>query len=227
MLTQKVIEDFERDLRSITGKPVKAHLFGSYARGDFNMHSDLDLLLLIDDQWSKEDEERLRLLAWEYTKKYGVPFSVKVFKKEEARKSPLARKVLEGRVMEGKYSEEERISFSKDFLKLAERFLEQSSKALAVEAYNLVVHGAYYAVFHASKAYLIMHGKDPQTHKGVRAMVHHMLTEELSRTFDLLMDLREEADYDTFKQPSKEEAQEALRLANLYVDKIKRLLEEP
>jgi len=60
---------------------------------------------------------------------------------------------------------------------------------------------AYYAAFHAVTALFALRGQTFSKHSGVRAALHRDLirtgkwVEDLGRAYDLLMDLRETADY--------------------------------
>lgn len=60
---------------------------------------------------------------------------------------------------------------------------------------------AYYAAFHAVTALFALRGQAFSKHSGVRAALHRDLirtgkwAEDLGRAYDLLMDLRETADY--------------------------------
>ena len=49
MQLQKILQDFTREASKIYGSHlVKIVLYGSYARGDFQDDSDIDLLVLVD-----------------------------------------------------------------------------------------------------------------------------------------------------------------------------------
>lgn len=52
----KVLGRFKREIEERTRKEVELYIFGSYARGDFTGSSDIDLFLLVPEDWSKEDE---------------------------------------------------------------------------------------------------------------------------------------------------------------------------
>jgi len=52
LLLVPILKVFQDELRSIYGdKLVEIILYGSYARGDFNENSDVDLLLLFEDKY--------------------------------------------------------------------------------------------------------------------------------------------------------------------------------
>ena len=60
---------------------------------------------------------------------------------------------------------------------------------------------AYYAAFHGLTAVFALHGQSFSRHSGIRAALHRdlvregVLSEELGKHFDFLMDLREVGDY--------------------------------
>ena len=63
----------------------------------------------------------------------------------------------------------------------------------------------YYACYHAVKACLLAHGKDPRTHQGIRSDLDKLLKEknlnqELGTNFSRLETLRNMADYNLHKQ---------------------------
>ncbi len=47
--TRNIINDFILETRKVLGNSIKKIiLYGSYARGDYNKNSDIDIMLLID-----------------------------------------------------------------------------------------------------------------------------------------------------------------------------------
>ena len=76
-----------------------------------------------------------------------------------------------------------------------------SARQLADTDPDSAASRAYYAAFHAVTALFALRGQTFSRHSGVRAALHRDLVhtgqwdEELGRAYDLLMDLRETADY--------------------------------
>jgi len=62
----RVLTRFKRELQEKTGKSLELYLFGSYARGDFTGGSDIDLFLLVPEDWNKGDEDIMWELITEY-----------------------------------------------------------------------------------------------------------------------------------------------------------------
>lgn len=62
------------------GNIVKVILYGSYARGDYNEHSDIDLMFLttISEEQIRNEKNKLYDLAFDYEMDYGVDISVTV-----------------------------------------------------------------------------------------------------------------------------------------------------
>ena len=60
-----IIEEFIKGLSQILGNHIKKIiLYGSYARGDFNNESDIDIMILTD--LSDEEIVEKRMKVWEY-----------------------------------------------------------------------------------------------------------------------------------------------------------------
>lgn len=99
------------------------------------------------------------------------------------------------------YPIQERLKLSELYMTKAWRFFKEGEKVFSYGAYLSAVHDLYYAVFHGSKAYLILLGLDPYTHKGVRSLLYMHLGKdypEICEIFDELMDMKNKYDYDTF-----------------------------
>lgn len=89
------------------------------------------------------------------------------------------------------------------------------------------VSSAYYAIYHAAKALLLIKGVDPKSHEGVERMfsLYYIKTKEFDlsagKAIGRLMKMREEADYYPEVPFTPEESQEAIKMATDFVDKAK------
>jgi predicted nucleotidyltransferase len=88
-----ILQNFQADLLKVYGEHLqKIILFGSYARGDFRESSDIDLLLLFDENYNvslKDDEVYDKIAAIILENSYVIsliPTSVQLF---ETKKAPL------------------------------------------------------------------------------------------------------------------------------------------
>lgn len=86
------------------------------------------------------------------------------------------------------------------------------------------VASAYYSLYHAAKALLLVKGVDPKSHEGVERMfsLYYIKTKEFDlaagKAIGRLMKMREEADYYPEVPFTPEESQEAIRMASHFVD---------
>ncbi len=92
------------------------------------------------------------------------------------------------------------------------------------------VSSAYYSIYHAAKALLLIKGVDPKSHEGVERMfsLYYVKTKEFDlsagKAIGRLMKMREEADYYPEVPFTLEESQEAINSASGFIDKAKLLL---
>lgn len=110
---------------------------------------------------------------------------------------------------------------SRDALSDAELLLENGS----VEA---AINRAYYAVFSAARAAVLVKDETPNTHAGVirRFGYHFVRTEQISEEIGGILStaesMRGTADYDAFSTFELEEAAELTKEANRFVDAIEK-----
>ena len=89
------------------------------------------------------------------------------------------------------------------------------------------VASAYYAIYHASKALLLLKGVVPKTHEGVERMfsLYYIKTEEfdlkVGKVLGRLMKMRQEADYYPEVPFTSEEAVEAIQMAADFLERSK------
>lgn len=89
------------------------------------------------------------------------------------------------------------------------------------------VVSAYYSIYHAAKALLLLKGVAPKTHEGVERMfgLYYIKTKEFDLTagkfLGRLMKMREEADYYPEVPFTNDEAAEAIRMAADFLEKSK------
>ena len=88
---QRLLEEFKKGLAGVYGERLKAvYLFGSYARGDYEENSDLDVMIVLDTYGSYWDElVRTSQLASDLSLEYGVTVSRTIMKEEQWQKGDL------------------------------------------------------------------------------------------------------------------------------------------
>ncbi|RJR16053.1 MAG: HEPN domain-containing protein [Nitrospiraceae bacterium] len=92
------------------------------------------------------------------------------------------------------------------------------------------VSSAYYSIYHAAKALLLLKGIEPKTHEGIERMfgLYYIKTNEfdlaIGKTIGRLMKMREEADYFPEIPSTKDESDEAVRMAKDFTEKAKKLI---
>ena len=80
-----IMEDFAKNVRKILGNSLDSVIvYGSYARGDYNEHSDVDIMILttLTDEEIEEVETEIFDLAFDYQMDYGIDISVVIQNKE-------------------------------------------------------------------------------------------------------------------------------------------------
>ena len=114
---------------------------------------------------------------------------------------------------------------SKAKLKVAQRLLEDGD-------YDDAVSRAYYAVFHAAQAVLLMEGLSAKTHQGLLNLfgLHMIKTGKFDKKFGKyltnLKDDREHSDYEVYSAVDQETAEYALREAQEFVSATDQYIEE-
>lgn len=92
------------------------------------------------------------------------------------------------------------------------------------------VSSAYYSIYHAAKALLLIKGVEPKTHEGIERMfsLYYIKTKEfdltIGKTIGRLMKMREEADYYPEIPFTKEESDEAIKMAKNFLEKTNKLI---
>lgn len=84
--THDIILRFSQQVKKILGNRLdKVILYGSYARGDYNKHSDVDIMVLttLSDSEIEKIEVILFDLAFDFQMDYGIDISVVVKNKEQ------------------------------------------------------------------------------------------------------------------------------------------------
>jgi len=107
------------------------------------------------------------------------------------------------------------------------RLLEESGE------FEDAVSRAYYAMFHAARAFLFSKGLKAKTHRGVislfgeKTVKEGILGEEFSDMLRKAFDLRQKSDYELYAELNRELVKEVIKNAEKFVNKIKELLETP
>ncbi len=122
---------------------------------------------------------------------------------------------------------EEKKSLSKYRLDKAERLLDDAKLLLNEGRWESSVNRSYYAALSAAKAALILFGIDPKTHEGVKIMVNKKLildgymSKEYGKWFRSLLFEREDADYTDYTSTESSDAEDAIKNASRFIEKIK------
>ena len=81
-----IVLKFSQQVKKLLGQKLdKVILYGSYARGDYNEHSDIDIMILttLTDEEIKKTEPMLFDLAFDFQMDYGGDISVVVKNKDQ------------------------------------------------------------------------------------------------------------------------------------------------
>jgi uncharacterized protein (UPF0332 family) len=98
--------------------------------------------------------------------------------------------------------------------------------------YNDAVSTAYYAMFYASKALLLALGEDPHKHQGVISLFGDRIAKvglsdpKYGRMLKKAKELREDADYEDFFRATKQQAENAIRNADDFVNQAQETLKK-
>ena len=80
----KILTDLKIHLQKNYGNSVKeVILFGSHARGDSNDDSDYDILILLEKDYSGQDENKILDLCYDIDLKYDILLDVHLISKRE------------------------------------------------------------------------------------------------------------------------------------------------
>lgn len=111
---------------------------------------------------------------------------------------------------------------------------ELSSAEILLETgkFRDAISRAYYAMFHAARALLLIKGVNPRKHSGVvrmfgfhfvdKGFIEKIYVKYLASAFSL----RSKADYDVYYEPTRDEAEAIVENAERFLERIKRVLEE-
>ena len=119
---------------------------------------------------------------------------------------------------------------SKYRLERAKEDLIAGANALSSGDFRVCANRAYYPIFHASRAALILKGMDFKKHSAVIAHFRleyvktGVFNAELSKILGKAFEIRTEADYEDFFIISKEDVEKQLADANTFVDAIEEYL---
>ena len=123
---------------------------------------------------------------------------------------------------------EERV---KDKIKRSEKALEAAHKLLENKLYEDCVSRSYYSVLHASKAALLKIDIETRSHKGVRSMfgLHlvkpGLIEKEFAAILTAEQEDRELGDYETGVLIEAERAEQRVKEAEKFLNRIKKYLE--
>lgn len=78
----KIIKEFKKDISAILkDKLDKIVLFGSYARGDYDEESDVDVLILVKEIPTLKEKQKIIKIASMYSLKYDILISPVIYPK--------------------------------------------------------------------------------------------------------------------------------------------------
>ena len=209
-------------------------LYGSYARGEEDEESDIDVIVLFkDDEAAAAYTSRVNDLAYRiFEDRYALlaPMSMSE-RKYQVGRSPFFINVKREGIF---ILTENVVDLSTEIEKLmaeAERSLAAAGLLYRKGFYRFAASRAYYAMFHAASAALLTRGLTFSRHGGVvSGFGRHLageglLPRQLHLDFDRAQKLRHLGDYST--EPfERETAEEALENARRFVDAVRGYLDE-
>ena len=78
----RILKEFKREITEILGdKLVDVILFGSYARGDYTKESDVDVLIIVKERPTIDEENKISKLCLKFLIKYNITISAITYPK--------------------------------------------------------------------------------------------------------------------------------------------------
>jgi len=117
----------------------------------------------------------------------------------------------------------EAMEVAKAHLRKARKRLEASERLFSDGFHEDAVSRAYYAMYHAAKACLILEGSSPKTHEGVISEFGRLFVltgkvdSALGKTLSAAKEDREDSDYEVYAEIDKEEAEKVLKEAQNFL----------
>lgn len=118
------------------------------------------------------------------------------------------------------------------YLELAKRRLHSAEILLKAGEYKDAASRTYYGFFDAASALLLTKGLVAKTHSGLIALfnIHFVKTGKIKSQFATLFkrakEAREEADYEIYKEFSKENVENILKTAKDFIKEIERVIKK-
>lgn len=226
-------------------------LYGSYARGEAKPLSDVDVLVVLDDEADRADTERAYEVMHDLREEYGKHVSPLVTSRGrfDTYNQPLFRNVRdEGELLVPRDAPDATTALrhhtypsdigprgmkqpTEDGLDRARQSLN-SARVVLEEADdpNSAISSAYYAMLHAARAALNEVGKAPKSHQGVQHQLRETYVQDGpldAHYYSLLSqaeDDRLEADYEQTPSFTHDDAEQWIARAEDFVDTIEAML---
>ena len=222
--TQNAVKEFTQLLLTSQFKQeiVKVILFGSAARGEAKEDSDIDLLVIASGNLDK-----VRDICAEASFKTWIRFHqaieplVYCIDSLRFNNSIFIEQVLKKGQEVFSMSEDERLrKEARDYLSLAEHYLDGSKRNLLVGDFRLCIDTAYNSCELCVKTLILLKGEDiPGSHGGVvnrfgeLYILSKELTKEFGRRLNRYLELRNKARYDPHADITPEDAKGVIELA--------------
>ena len=79
---KQAIAKLKEKLMAKFGQEIEVYLFGSVARGDYQIYSDIDILVLVPFELNNSIEEEIYDTAYDIELDYGVVFGIIAYSKD-------------------------------------------------------------------------------------------------------------------------------------------------
>jgi uncharacterized protein (UPF0332 family)/predicted nucleotidyltransferase len=226
LLTAKysALEQFTQRLLASDAKDqiAKVILFGSVARGDARQDSDVDVLIFAFGDLRKLSEVCAEV-SLDIVMESGEYIQALVYCIDDfspPRSYFLYRVMRYGKEVYSMDEDELRNKEMKNYLSLAQEYLEMAETALANGKYRVAVDTAYNAAEACAKGLLLLKLPElPRSHSGLLAkfgelyIKHGPLPKKLGSNMNITLKLRSEARYDADGLISEGEAEGAIQVA--------------
>lgn len=244
---RRAVVEFLAELRAELGDALLAlTLFGSAARGEVRVESDVDLLVLVDHDLGLDELQPIDRSAARLGLDHNAVLSLLIMGPENRRFHERNRTLLwrniarDGVVLISPAAQlrEDPAEYTSPY-EVIRLYMEHSHRCLAAaqtlidsELQLRAISECYYAVFYATSAMLYTKGIERAKHSGIRSALSQYLikTGELPDTlgdvFAVLQRDRESADYDMRYLPGPEIANNHMRQAEEFVDIAKDYLRQ-